>query len=229
MNEGIGIFGIAQVVTGKGGVVERRAPGGIMGVEGGVQARPELEVAGFLVHQKDRALLDRKMEPRLAVGNTSGQIDGKVGLFSAGIANEDVETGLSEDAGDDPIEDRRVMHAIFGFIKDAIFLGAVDGCFGGLVHVLDHAVIEGAGGFGEGLPAGEAICFGHVLDGHNAVHPFRRYPFWQGNGDVAGLDADSDDPGGFRARRVGNLRFGRLIVIVGWIEFGHGEPPVGVR
>lgn len=129
--------------------------------------------AGLFVDEEDRGLVDGTSEPRLAEGDTGGQIEGQKGFFSAGIANKDGETGLGEKILDAPFEDRRILQGILSGVHDAMLAVTVFGFGRGVGDFGIHFVGVGEffNGLTEGLGAGIAAADAHVGNGGVSLLP----------------------------------------------------------
>lgn len=171
---------VGEVVDGQGLEVERGFGIGVVGDKSAVDAVEEARAAGFKIDEEDGSLDDGAAEPRLAGGDADGEIEAEEGLLGARVANEDVEAGAGEEAGDEPFELGRRAEGFSG----AMDLDVVEGAMGkqgagGLDCVLDGAVlgIEGVDEGEEGLPAGIAAA-GGIPDGIEVGQPgFRQRGF----------------------------------------------------
>jgi hypothetical protein len=124
VEDGLGIGRLGQIVAGVGGEVDGGVGGGVVAGEDGVEAAVELGQASFFIDVKDGRLLGLAAEPVGAEGGADGKIEGEVGLFGAGRADEDGETGARQQAADGPLERRRRLEGVLGGIDGAMVLKA---------------------------------------------------------------------------------------------------------
>ena len=107
LDDGEAIVPGAKVETRQGAVMQGGLRAGLVGMENAMQASPDAGEAGFFIYEQGRGGFDGTTQPGFAQGDADGEIEGQVGLFGAGIADEDVEAGAGEEAFDAPVEDGR--------------------------------------------------------------------------------------------------------------------------
>lgn len=120
LHEALAFVGIAQIEVGQGHVMERRFGRGVVGLERGMDARPEARLASLFINEEDGALVDGAAEPGLAGGEANGQVEGEEGLLGTGIADENVERAAGEEAFDAPVLGGRRLEGIGGVENEAV-------------------------------------------------------------------------------------------------------------
>lgn len=196
VGEAFGIGRITQIKAAERNGVERQTPGCVVGFESGGEAAPELVETAFFIDKEYVGLVGGVVEPGLAEGDTSGKVGSEVGLFGAGLADEEVEAGAGEEVGDGPIYSGRGRHELIGGVGLAGLVGAVYTLGHGLVDEveLEDKVFVFVDGFGEGAEAGAEIGVVDFADGIVGGLPVWG-EVWRVAGAVGVLDQGAEDLG----------------------------------